>query len=364
MQYLCRPFSLWMFLRAVHFGVFARKCQIIGRSLSVALNDGLRLFVGETAVAANHRLCYFCAQHVRFVVHLKDHGISQFLFVRTQRTNEIAQTFGEHRYGAVHQVNTRSTTQGFLVNHAIFQHIVTHVGNVYTHFPRVVCETANGECIVKIFRIAWVDGESRNFTKIFTFSDFFFRNAWMEFVGSTFHVFGIGVGQSILCQNSVHLRVVFALLSEHVHHFTTRTLSVFGPIHDFHNRFVARLSAVEQVARNEDVGTDLSFGEQEPIAVMFHVKTSHKGVFSATNDFHHFSFASVTATTCHHRHAHQVAIESVVSIEFRHEDILAAIARHKNVVSIAFAAERALDELCRALCMTIIPFLIGGEKIV
>ena len=186
----------------------------------------------------------------------------------------------------------------------------------------------------------------------------------MEFVGSTFHIFGIGVGESIFRQNSVHLRVVFALLSEHVHHFTTRAFGVFGPIHDFHNRFVARLSSMEQVARNEDVGTDLSFGEQESIAVMFHMKTSHKGVFSATNDFHHFSLASVTATTCHHRYAHQVAIESVVSIEFRHEDILAAIARHKNVVSIAFAAERTLDELCRALCMTIVPFLIGGEKIV
>ena len=138
LQYLCRPFSLWIFLRTVHFGVFARKCQIIGGSLSVALNDGLRLFVGETAVAANHGFSNVCAQHIRFVVHLKDHGISQFLFVRTQRTNEITQTFGEHRYGAVHQIDTRSTTQSLLVYHAIFEYIVTHVGNVHSHLPHIV----------------------------------------------------------------------------------------------------------------------------------------------------------------------------------------------------------------------------------
>ena len=94
------------------------------------------------------------------------------------------------------------------------------------------------------------------------------------------------------------------------------------------------------------------------------MKTSHEGVFGATNDFHHFGFASVTATTCHHRHAHQVTIQSVVSIEFRHEDILTAIARHKDIVPIALATERTLDELCRALSVTIVPFLISGEEIV
>ena len=186
----------------------------------------------------------------------------------------------------------------------------------------------------------------------------------MEFIGSTFHIFGIGVGKSIFCQNSVHLRVVFTLLSEHVHHFTTRAFGVFGPVHDFHNRFVACFSIVEQIAWNENVSTDLSFSEQETIAVVFHVKTSHKGVFSAANDFHHFCLLRVTATTRHHRHAHYITIKRMMRIEFRHEEFFSAIVGHKHIVSVALATKNPFNELSCAFSMTIIPFLIGGEKIV
>ena len=186
----------------------------------------------------------------------------------------------------------------------------------------------------------------------------------MEFVGSTFHIFGIGVGESIFRQNSVHLRVVLSLLSQDVHHFSARTLSVIRPIHNFHNGFVARLSAVEQIARNENVSTDLSFSEQETIAVVFHVKTSHKGVFCAANNLHHFCFSRVTATTRHHRHAHHITIKRMMRIEFRHEEFFSAIVGHKHIVSVALATKNPFNELRCAFSMTIIPFLIGGEKIV
>ena len=71
---------------------------------------------------------------------------------------------------------------------------MAHVSNMHTHLPRVVCETADRQCIVKVFCIARVDGKGRDLAKIFTFGDFLLGNTRMEFVCRTFHVFGIGVG--------------------------------------------------------------------------------------------------------------------------------------------------------------------------
>ena len=71
---------------------------------------------------------------------------------------------------------------------------MTHIGNVHTHFPRVVCETADRQRIVKVFRIAGVDGEGRYLAKIFTFGDFLLSNTRMELICRAFHIFGIGVG--------------------------------------------------------------------------------------------------------------------------------------------------------------------------
>ena len=55
----------------------------------------------------------------------------------------------------------------------------------------------------------------------------------------------------------------------------------------------------------------------------------------------HLRLAGVTIATRQHRDAHTVAIKGMHGITFAHKDILTAIIGHKDIVAIAFAAERA-----------------------
>ena len=87
-------------------------------------NDILGFFVSETSVGTDYRMTdavifYFC-----FFVHIEDHRIGQFLFVRAEGADEVTQTFWKHRNGAVYQIYGSGTFGSFFINNASFLDIV------------------------------------------------------------------------------------------------------------------------------------------------------------------------------------------------------------------------------------------------
>ena len=111
--------------------------------------------------------------NVRQFVHLKDHAIRQFLFIRTQRAYKVAQTFGQHRYGSVYQINGSGTLLRLLVDDRAFFYIVRNVCNVHTHLPIAVGKLHDRERIVEVFSVFRVDGASEHLSKILTFANLF-----------------------------------------------------------------------------------------------------------------------------------------------------------------------------------------------
>ena len=73
--------------------------------------------------------------HISFFRDVEDDGKCEFLFVWTQGAEEIAETFGQHRYGTVYQINGRCAFLGFLIDDTSFFYIMGHIGYMYAYFP-------------------------------------------------------------------------------------------------------------------------------------------------------------------------------------------------------------------------------------
>ena len=117
----------------------SRRCGI-ARSVhnAVVLKQLLHLFVGVAAVRLYHGVNYAILLHVGVVVEIEDDGECQLLLVGAQRADEVAQTFGQHRYGAVDEIDTRGTLHSLLVYHRTLLDVVAHVSYVYAYFPKTV----------------------------------------------------------------------------------------------------------------------------------------------------------------------------------------------------------------------------------
>ena len=102
---------------------------------AVLLQNVLNLLVGKASVALYHAVYKSPAQHLALFVHVEDNAVCQFLFVGTQRTDVVTQSFRKHRYGAVYEIYACGALHRLLVYHGAFGDIVRHVGNVYSHFP-------------------------------------------------------------------------------------------------------------------------------------------------------------------------------------------------------------------------------------
>ena len=117
-----------------------------------------------------------------------------------------------------------------------------------------VLQALNRECIVKVFGIGRVDGESGGIAHIAAASNFFLRNHIANFIGSLFHILRIHVGQAEFRHYGIDFGIVAPGFTQHIHHLSDRAIGIFGPFNDAHHRLVAGVAALQFVVRNKDIG--------------------------------------------------------------------------------------------------------------
>ena len=217
-------------------------------------------------------------QHFARIVHLEDDGISQLIFVLPQRAELIRQALGQHRDRAIHEVDARSALQGFAINNVAFVNVGRHVGNVYADFPSAIRKCADGKCVVKIFSIARVDRKGEHVAHIFTPRDLFRRHAVGYLVRSLRYPIWVSIRQIKLGQNSVHFGVVFPFLTQNIHHFADRTLSLHRPLHDFYDDLVARLATFQVLGRNEYIVGQHAAGRDEESIIFLHFQSTYERI--------------------------------------------------------------------------------------
>ena len=157
----------------------------------------MRFLIGETAVALNHGMFDTRVLHFTFFVHIENNGECQFLFVGTERADKVTQTFGQHRNGAVYQVNGRGTFFGFFIYGTSFFYIMCNVGNMYSDLPQSRFDKSDGKSIVKVFCILGVDGEGSYGPEILPFGIVGLCYLSRNLFGGGFHILGIYIRQSV-----------------------------------------------------------------------------------------------------------------------------------------------------------------------
>ena len=345
------------------FGVFARQCQVLGRSLTVALQRLLHLFVGEAAVGADDGVCQVPVEHFALRVHREDGGIGEFLLVGAERADEVAESLGQHGDGAIHEVDAGGPFLRFAVDDVALFHIVAHVGNVNAHFPQPLAEGADGERVVEVLGVVRVDGEGGHGAEVLPPGYIFGTDVGLQRLCCFLHLLRVDVGQAVLRQDGVHLGVVLPLAAQDVDDLSDGALGVGGPLHNFHHGLVAVLAALEFVLGDEDVrGQRAAFGDEEAVASLY-LQLSDERVVGALQDVGDLGLTGMARTTCQHGHAHPVAVEGMERVTFAHEDALSAVVGQEGVVAVALAHKGTLHH-GGAHGVAVVPPSVGGDIVV
>ena len=227
--------------------------QLAFTGFAVLFQQILHFLISVSAITLDNRVENAVAQHFGFVVHLEDDGERQFLLIGPERTELVAEVFRQHRNGSVHQINRCGTLLSLFVDDGTFLHIVAHIGDVYTHFPKSLFQRLDGDGVVKVFGVAWVDGDCEGVAQVFSLCDFFGCDACVHAVGCSFHFLRVFVGQAVFSQNGVHLSIVFAFSAQHINHLSDGVASIQRPVVDTYHDFVAILGALQFLHRYDDV---------------------------------------------------------------------------------------------------------------
>ena len=102
---------------------------------SIVFKDFLHFLVAETAVALYHAVMEPPAQHLSLFVHVEYHAVCELLLVGAQRTDEVAESLRQHRYGAVYEVYTCGSLHCLLVDYRPLGDVMRHVSDMYSYFP-------------------------------------------------------------------------------------------------------------------------------------------------------------------------------------------------------------------------------------
>ena len=317
--------------------------EFVGQVALAGLQDVLSLLVGESPVAACHRMADFVFLHLCLGIHLHDDRVGEFVLVGSQRADVVAQFLGQHGDGAVHQIDRGGTLVSLLVDDGAWGDIVAHVGDVHTDFPVSVLKFLDGQGVVKVLGVGGVDGERRHVAHVASAGNLLGGDAVVEGFGSLGHIFGVLVRQTELGQDGMDFGIVLASHAQHVNDLADGRVGVLGPLHDFYNRLVARAASCQLIQGDKDVGSEkLAVGGQLG-KVFHHLQRADKDLLLALEDFHYLGFRLQAVTRRTDVDQHAVAVQGVHRVALGNHDGLAVVAGGVHaVLAVAAADEDAL----------------------
>ena len=217
------------------------------------LDDLLRLLIGEAALATDDGAGDTCRAELRVFVQREDTAVGILILVRAERAEEVAQALREHRYRAVHEVDTGGTLVGLIINDTTRLDIVADVGDMHPDFIAPFRKRAEGEGVVEVLRITWVDGAGQHPTEVLTLCELLFGNLGRECFGSLLYGLGIAIGEAELSEDGVHLRRVIASLTEDIDDFPARVLALAIPVSDTHDDLIMARRTHSLILGDEDI---------------------------------------------------------------------------------------------------------------
>ena len=185
---------------------------------TIVLEYLLYLLIGIATITLNDSMCQMPLLDICLIVELEDNTITEFLLIRTQRTDKVTEPFWQHRDSTIHQINTCGTIICLFVYSRTLTNIVTYVSDMDTNLPQATIKLTDTECIVEILRILWVDSTCKHLAEILTTIYLLRCNGSINLICSILHVLRIFIRQIILRKDSMHLGIVLTCLTKDINY--------------------------------------------------------------------------------------------------------------------------------------------------
>ena len=310
----------------------------------VRLDDLLGLVIVETVVRIDDGAAVPLAVNLGVVVQLEYRRIAELVLVRTQRAELVAEVLRQHRHGAVHKIYRSGAVVGLLVDNVARLHIESDVGDMYSHLVAALTQLHERNGVVEVLGVGRVDGEGSDLAVVLALRNLRIGDGVGYLVGGLADLRFEAVRQLELRQDGVHLGVVLAGLSQHVHDLADGLHALAGPVghHHGHLHSVGSLDAADfrkvfrAVDGNADVIGHTGALDDGPGLVAADRQYADVRPFAALQDLHHLTFlaARVVPLLCH-EHLHPVAVQSASQLALRHENVVVAAFQHHEAEAVA-----------------------------
>ena len=315
------------------------------------LDNLLCLFVSKAAVGVDNRMNDAWILDFTFFGNIEDYGESQLFFIRAEGTDEVTQSFGKHRNGAVHQIDGSGAFFCLFVNDSSFFHVMRHIGDVYTYFPQSFFQFADRKCIVEVFGIFRVNSESGNFAEVLTFGNLFGWNFGGNLVCRCLYRLRIDIRQTEFGKNGVHLRSVFTGFAKYINDLSDRIFCLVRPFGHFHNCFVSGFTTFQLFFRDKDViGKCAVFRHQKSIRLGY-FQCTDKCIVGTFQYFYYFPFGILVFTFGVEGDLYFVVVHRMGRVAFGHKDRIAPSFGDEGILSVTFPLEGA-GHLCSMIVET------------
>ncbi len=311
----------------------------------IVLQDLLHLLVSIATIAPYHGMCQVPLLDVGISIEQEYDTVTQFLLVRSQRTDEVTEAFGQHRYGAVYEIDARSAAVRLLVDGRSFPDVVAHIGDMDTYLPEIIY-LSDREGIVEVLGILGVDGAGKHIAEILTPADLLLSDGSIDFLSSFLHILRILIGQVVLGQDGMHLGIVVARLSEDINYGANDILMVcIRPLDDLYHCLVIGLASLQLTLGDDDVVNERLVLRYQHGEIFLHTELTHYLVVGTADDLDHHRLLDMLVATGHIRHLHLVAVHRRHRVTLCHKDGCTAVGRQERVAPVGLATEGALLQL-------------------
>ena len=292
------------------------------QGVCLALDDGLGLFVGQSALRMDHGAAKPAMHHFRLGRHLKNSRKSEFVFVRAQGAHLVAEHFGEHGNHPVHQVHRRSPFVGFALQSASRPDVMRDVGNVNAHFQVSVGQGLERQSVVKILGVDGVNGQGKDAAEIAPSGNFCRVQGLVQTGSVLLHLGRKFVGQSVLFQNGMDLGLVLAGAAQHLENLADGIELGVIPFHQLNHHHVSVVRLAQKFFGQIEIFSHPAVVCQQESMLGGNVYRTHVGGFGPFQNLHHLALLFGAGTGGRKKQdLHPVAVQPHAGVGVAHKNI-------------------------------------------
>ena len=296
--------------------------DLLGEVAAAGLDHLLGLGVGEATVGVDDRAAEPLVEDLEILVHREDGREAEACLVGAQRAEFVREAFGEHRYGAVHQIDRRAAFDGFVIDHRVGLDVVGDVGDVDADLPDAVAHLADREGVVEVLGVGRVDREGHHLAEVAPPGDFVGRDAAVDGLGGLFDLGFEAVREFVFGQDGVHFGVVVAGDAEPLDQFADGALAAGLPVDDAHDDLFAVVHLRVVAFREVDVHRHAARIGLDEDLVGAHLGHADIGFARAFDDAGDLALEAVVAAAVDDGHLDAVAVQGIGRVAGVDEDVL------------------------------------------